>query len=88
MTVWEIAAYALAAVLALALCRIFFKPLRRIAVFALSSGLGGVGLYLVNLIGSPFQFTLGVNVVTASVCGLLGAPGLAMLIALKAIYCL
>ena len=86
MTAWEIAAYVLALILVLVLCRIFIKPLKHIGLMTLSSCIGGAGLYLVNMVGALFQFSLGINVVTASVCGLLGVPGLIMLIALKIIY--
>lgn len=88
MTFFEIAAYVLALVIVLILCRIFIKPLRKVGAMVLWSGLGGVGLWIFNLVGGMFGFTLGINAATASVCGLLGLPGLIMLAAVKFIYVL
>ncbi len=82
----EIAAYILAAVLALIVCRIFYKPLKGILILALNSLLGGVGLYIFNWIFSATGFTIAINVVTASVCGLFGLPGLVLLVLLKLLF--
>ena len=86
MGIGEIAAYLLAAALALVLCRIFFKPLKGIFMLALNSLLGGVGLYIFNWIFAPLGFTIGLNVVTAAVCGLFGLPGLVLLALLKLLF--
>ena len=82
----EIAAYLLAAALALILCIIFYKPLKGILLLALNSLLGGIGLYIFNWICAPIGFAIAVNAVTASVCGLFGLPGLALLILLKLLF--
>lgn len=86
MTATEIAAYVLALVILLILCRIFIRPLKRIGIFTASSALGGIGLWIFNWLGTSFGFSIGLNAVTASVCGLLGVPGLIMLIITKLIY--
>lgn len=50
----------------------------------LLNGLFGVFLlYLVNLIGANFNFSIGINMVTALVAGILGIPGAAALIIFK-----
>lgn len=82
----EIAAYLLAAALALILCRIFFKPLKGILVLILNSVLGGIALYIFNWIFAPFGFAIGLNIVTAAVCGMFGLPGLVLLILLKLLF--
>ena len=86
MTFWEIAAYLLALGLALVLCRIFIKPLKGLFILVLNSLLGGVGLYIFNLIFGTMGFTIGLNVVTAAVVGTFGLPGLVLLIILKLVF--
>lgn len=82
----EIAAYVLALLLVLVLCRIFFKPLKGVFLLALNSLLGGLGLYIFNWIFAPLSFEIAVNLVTASVCGLFGLPGLVLLVLLKFLF--
>lgn len=82
----EIAAYILAATIALIVCRIFIKPLKGIFILVLNSLLGGLGLYIFNLIFASFGFAIGLNPVTAAVCGMLGLPGLVLLILVKLLF--
>lgn len=50
----------------------------------LLNGVFGVFLlYLVNLIGANFDFSIGINIVTALIAGILGIPGAAALIIFK-----
>lgn len=86
MSFGEIAAYIISALIVLLLCRIFFKPLKGVFIMALQSVLGGVGLYAVNFLLAPIGFSVGVNIVSAGVCGLFGLPGLLFLICVKAVY--
>ena len=86
MNIGEIAAYILAALLALVLCRIFIKPVKHIGLMVLHSALGGVGLYIFNMIFASVGFTIGLNIATAAICGLLGLPGLVLLILVKLLF--
>lgn len=86
MKIAEIAAYALALILVLVICRIFYKPLKGVFLLALNSLLGGLGLYIFNRIFTGIGFGIAVNPVTASVCGLFGLPGLVLLILLKLLF--
>lgn len=88
MSVGAVAAYILSAILLLFIGRIFFKPLKSILILVLHSLLGGVGLYIFNLIFKGIGFSIGLNPVTASVCGLFGLPGLVLLILLKLLFAL
>ena len=45
--------------------------------------LGMAGLICFNFVMTPFQMAIGVNVVTSFICGFLGLPGLAALMAAK-----
>lgn len=86
MTFWEVAAYLIALGLVLLIGRIFYKPLKGLFLLLLNSILGGIGLFVFNMIFSGVGFTIAINAVTAAVCGLLGLPGLVLLIILKLIF--
>ena len=50
----------------------------------LERGLLGVGVLMVwNLLAAPFDLSIGLNPVTAIITGMLGAPGLGLLLVLK-----
>ncbi|MBQ2696563.1 MAG: pro-sigmaK processing inhibitor BofA family protein [Clostridia bacterium] len=86
MSVGAIAAYVLSAILILALCCVFFKPLKGVFVMMLHSVLGGAGLYICNFLLAPIGVPIGLNIVTASICGLFGLPGLILLVLVKVIF--
>ena len=54
--------------------RIFFVPLKHILKLLLNTVLGGFLIYIVNIIGSSYNFHMGLNYVTAIFAGLLGVP--------------
>ncbi|MBE7039464.1 MAG: pro-sigmaK processing inhibitor BofA [Ruminococcaceae bacterium] len=86
MTPLQIAAYIIAALIAILLFRIFAKPLKWVVWLSFNSLLGGIGLFLFNTVFSQTGFSIGINVVTSAVCGLLGVPGLILLIILKFVF--
>lgn len=45
--------------------------------------IGGILLYIWNWISKPLDLTLGINLITALVAGLLGGPGLALLLTIR-----
>ena len=50
----------------------------------LERGLLGVGVLLVwNLLAAPFELSIGLNPLTAIITGMLGAPGLGLLLVLR-----
>ena len=63
--------------------KLFIFPLKKIFKLLLNSILGGCLIYIVNLIGSIWDFHIGVNLVTAIVVGVLGVPGAILLTVLK-----
>ena len=63
---------------------IFFRQLKGIFILLLNTALGWAGLYIFNLILPAFA--IGINIASASVTGVLGLPGLILLIVLKLIY--
>jgi len=62
---------------------IFSKPLRFILKLGLNVLCGFVALILLNFVGGAFGLTLGVNWLNAAVVGVLGLPGVALLLVLK-----
>jgi len=48
--------------------------------------LGAIALVMINLVGSSFNFHIAFNLVTALVAGLLGIPGILLLIMLKVLF--
>ena len=65
--------------------RIFIWPLKSIFKLVFNSILGGVLIYVINLVGMNFGFHIGLNLLTAVIVGLLGVPGAALLVVLKII---
>ena len=54
-----------------------------ISIFILGSSIvGGIIIFLINLIGANFGFHIGLNIGTALVVGILGIPGAILLIIL------
>ena len=63
--------------------RIFILPIKTILKLVVNSILGGVLIYIINLIGGIYNFHIGLNFVTPIGIGLLGIPGAILLIVLK-----
>jgi len=63
--------------------KIFIIPLKSILKLILNSIIGGIIIFVINLIGSIFSFHIGLNFVTSILVGLLGIPGAVLLIILK-----
>ena len=65
--------------------KIFIWPLKSIIKLVVNSVIGGVLIYIINIIGMNFNFHIGLNLLTSIVVGLLGVPGAALLVILKII---
>mgnify|MGYP004516294183 FL=1 len=63
--------------------KIFSVPLKALFKLIVNSVLGGLLIFIINLIGSAWGFHIGLNVVTTVLVGLLGIPGAILLIILK-----
>ena len=59
------------------------KPMKLILKLVINSVLGGVLIFLINLIGANFSFHIGLNVITSVLVGILGIPGAILLVTLK-----
>lgn len=63
--------------------KVFIVPIKVIMKLLINSVLGGLLIYVINMIGAGFNFHIGLNAFTAVFVGLLGIPGSIALIALK-----
>lgn len=58
-------------------------PIKLIVKLIVNGVLGAVALFLLNIVGSYFGLTIGINPITALIAGFLGIPGVILLIFLK-----
>ncbi len=69
----------------LILGRVFILPIKSMLKLLGNSILGGILIFVINLIGGIFNFHIGLNIGTAIIVGILGIPG-AILIAILTIF--
>lgn len=62
------------------------RPLKMLFKIVISSALGCVGLIIFNFFCGLIGLYIGVNIATATTLGILGLPGLAMLLILQFIF--
>ena len=63
--------------------KIFLVPLKSVFKLILNSILGGVLIYIINIVGMLFDFHIGLNIVTSILIGVLGVPGAILLVVIK-----
>ena len=63
--------------------KIFSVPLKALFKLIINSVLGGLLIFIINLIGAVWNFHIGLNIVTAILVGILGIPGAVLLVILK-----
>ena len=63
--------------------KIFIVPLKKLLKIIFNSILGGICIFLINIIGSNWGFHIGLNIFTSVLIGLLGLPGAVCLIIVK-----
>lgn len=76
-------AYAFGIILIYLIGRVFLMPLKLIFRLIYNGLIGGLMLWVVNLVGSYVDFTIGINAITALIAGFLGIPGVILLILFK-----
>jgi len=70
-------------VIGYALYKLFHKPLRWVGILLFNGCIGGLLLFMANLMGDLFHFHLAINPITAVTAGFLGVPGIVLMIFLK-----
>ena len=82
----EVIGYTLGVLTVVVVSGIFMKPLRTVAKFLLNS-LGGIALcMIINYAFARWGIHIGINPVTAVLLGMLGVPGLIMIL-IAQIFC-
>ena len=82
----KIAVILLCAVLVLGIIRLFAAPLKLALKLILNTLLGFLALFLLGLTAPLTGFALGLNLFNALVIGILGVPGLVLLVLLQAVF--
>jgi len=65
--------------------RLFIIPIKIIVKLLINSILGGFLIFLINLIGAYFNFHIGINLITSIFVGVLGIPGVIIIIIIRLI---
>lgn len=63
--------------------KIFIVPIKWILKLIFNSILGGVLIYIINIIGANWGFHIGLNFYTSILIGILGIPGAIFLVLVK-----
>ena len=86
MDIQKILIYIAIAVLLIIAIRLFIKPLKALFKIILNSALGAVFLIVFNLLGGLIGVQIGVNIVTALTIGVLGLPGMVLMLFIRLIF--
>ena len=81
-----ILAYAVGIILLYILGRVLLFPMKVILKLVYNSILGGMALLAINFVGGFFQFHIALNLLSALIAGILGIPGIILLVVLKLIF--
>jgi len=65
--------------------RLFIVPIKTILKLVVNSILGGIIIFIINLIGSIWGFHIGLNLITSIFIGILGIPGVIVIVIIKLI---
>ena len=78
--------YILGLLILFVITKIFFTPIKFIIRLIANSILGALALWLLNLLRPFIGIYIGINPITALVTGLLGIPGICLLLLLQIIF--
>lgn len=63
--------------------KLFIVPIKTILKLVLNSFLGAFLIYIINLIGAMWGFHIGINIITSIFVGMLGIPGVIVIVIIK-----
>ncbi|NLP14348.1 MAG: pro-sigmaK processing inhibitor BofA [Clostridium sp.] len=66
--------------------RFLVTPMKIAVRLIFNAVLGAISLLLINLVGSFFNYHIALNPVTAFIAGILGIPGILLLVVLKQVF--
>lgn len=78
-------AYAFGLFLLYLIARLLLIPVRLLVRLLYNGVIGGVLLWLVNLVGGLFSIMIPINPITALTAGFLGVPGIVLLLLLQSL---
>lgn len=85
MELGTIGAFAVGLIAIYFIAKIVMLPAKLILKLIYNGVIGGIMLWGVNLLGSGFDFAIGINIVSALIAGFLGVPGVIALVLWKLI---
>ena len=85
---WAVGTYVAALLLLFLGGKLFRVPIKVLGRLLLNAVLGGIALIIVNLLGGFVGIVVGINPVTALCAGILGIPGVALLLVLQGVVTL
>ena len=83
MSLGTVLAYLAGLVLLYILGLLLVIPIRLVIKLLVNGIIGGVILFLFNLVGSIFGFTIAINPLNAIIVGFLGVPGVILILVLQ-----
>lgn len=83
MGITVVFAYLFGIIILYLLAQIFYVPLKTLVKLIFNGIIGGLLLALFNIVGSYWGLYLAINPITALVAGLLGLPGILLLLVLR-----
>ncbi|MBQ8526702.1 MAG: pro-sigmaK processing inhibitor BofA family protein [Clostridia bacterium] len=86
MTFGTVVGYLLGLLIIFVAARIFFAPLKVIVRLLINSVIGIGILFVINLMKPVLNIYIGINAVSALVVGILGIPGLCLLMLLQVFF--
>lgn len=86
MDITTIATYAAGIIILFIVAKLFLMPIKLIIKLVWNALLGGALLWLVNLVGGIFGFAIAINWMSALIVGLLGIPGVILLVIWKLFF--
>ena len=78
--------YILGLMIIFVLARISLKPIKFILKIVLNSIVGGLLIFLINVIGGIWGISIGINAVTAVAVGILGIPAVIVMLILQVFF--
>ena len=63
--------------------RVFIVTIKKVLKLVINSILGGLTIFLINVIGGIWGFHIGLNIFTSILVGILGLPGVVCLVIVK-----
>jgi len=63
--------------------KLFIVPIKIILKLVINSILGGITIFIINIIGSIWGFHIGLNLITSIFVGILGIPGVIVIVIIK-----